>query len=403
MRTSRGGERVEAVGSLKSRARRSARRHFVMRVALRVLLLALAVGPCIAGGDRDAAAQSADFASRAETFDVPASQRVEVFPPANYDSTAVGDARPPLLVFLHGFCLPDANQQAYNFTAVRANAGGGRLPRRQTLSQVGLREVVDERGFVYATPTAPHHTRKCALCNLGDASPNVADQLTTTWINQTMSRVAPAFACPAWDGSDACCNPELGGEGDDARFLEKTVEALLDAYAIDPNRVYLVGIATGGFMANRMACERPDLFAGVVTFAGGVWNDPTRCAPPAGAATNVLNVHGTADLTVPIEGGVNFAGVRFPSAERTVETLADAFACDAETSERRFAFPTGGGSPTDALDVEAVTRRGCGADGAREVERWTVVGADHFWETPTSRAMFAAAVDWLAPKTRNEA
>ena len=260
MRTSRGGERVEAVGSLKSRARRSARRHFVMRVALRVLLLALAVGPCIAGGDRDAAAQSADFASRAETFDVPASQRVEVFPPANYDSTAVGDARPPLLVFLHGFCLPDANQQAYNFTAVRANAGGGRLPRRQTLSQVGLREVVDERGFVYATPMAPHHTRKCAR-NLGDASPNVADQLTTTWINQTMSRVAPAFACPAWDGSDACCNPELGGEGDDARFLEKTVEALLDAYAIDPNRVYLVGIATGGFMANRMACERPDLFA----------------------------------------------------------------------------------------------------------------------------------------------
>ena len=93
----------------------------------------------------------------------------------------------------------------------------------------------------------------------------------------------------------------------------------------------------------------------------------------------------------------------FPSAERTVETLADAFACDAETSERRFTFPAGDGSPTDALDVEATTRRGCGADGAREVERWTVVGADHFWETPTSRAMFAAAVDWLMPKTRNEA
>ena len=191
---------------------------------------------------------------------------------------------------------------------------------------------------------------------------------------------------------------QLGGEGDDARFLEKTVEALLDAYAIDPNRVYLVGIATGGFMANRMACERPDLFAGVVTFAGGVWSDPDAVRPPAGAATNVLNVHGTADLTVPIEGGVNFAGVRFPSAERTVETLADAFACDAETSEGRFAFRPVTASPT-ALDVEAVTRRGCGADGAREVERWTVVGADHFWETPTSRAMFAAAVDWLAPKT----
>jgi hypothetical protein len=38
-----------------------------------------------------------------------------------------------------GFCLPDAAQQEYSYTAMRANAGGGLVPRQQTLSQVGLR------------------------------------------------------------------------------------------------------------------------------------------------------------------------------------------------------------------------------------------------------------------------
>ena len=48
-----------------------------------------------------------------------------------------------------------------------------------------------------------------------------------------------------------------------------------------------------------------------------------------------------------------------------------------------------------------MTRRGCGADGARAVERWTVVGADHFWEEETSSAMFAAAVGLFAFRKKN--
>ena len=35
-------------------------------------------------------------------------------------------------------------------------------------TQVGLRELIDEAGFMYATPTAPHYTRQCALCNIAD-------------------------------------------------------------------------------------------------------------------------------------------------------------------------------------------------------------------------------------------
>ena len=112
-----------------------------------------------------------------------------------------------------------------------------------------------ERGpFLYAAPTAPHFTRKCALCNIGLDSPNAGDMLTVRFINSTLERVAPAWHCPAWDGSDACCNPEFSGASNDVEYVLDLVDAIKSRHNVDPDRVYLFGIATGGFMANRIAC-----------------------------------------------------------------------------------------------------------------------------------------------------
>ena len=95
-------------------------------------------------------------------------------------------------------------------------------------------------------------------------------------------------------------------------YVLDLIDAIKLRYNVDHDRVYLFGVATGGFMANRIACQAPDVFAAVATFAGSVWKDSSRCAPPKGTATNVLNIHGEADLTVPITGGTNFAGRAVP-------------------------------------------------------------------------------------------
>lgn len=227
--------------------------------------------------------------------------------------------------------------------------------------------------------------------------------MTVQWLNQTLGRVAPSFECPAWDGSDACCNPEQGGKGDDVQYIKSVVEAISVKYNVDKSRVYLLGIATGGFMANRVACEAPELFAGIVTFAGSTWSDPAKCNPPAGTATNLLNIHGDADLTVPIEGGKNFAGVTFPSADATVDLFAEKFACvprAAADTSGDFELPAADGSPTGDVAVSVSTFGNCGAGGKFEVEQWTLAGVDHFLEEPTSRSMFSAAVQWLLSKTR---
>ena len=362
-----------------------------------------------------AQALSEAFALKAQPLSSPSAvfsgADVQVYPPSSYDSNS--NTKYPLVVFLHGFCLPDDAQQQYNFTAMRAGAGLDGAAARQTLTQVGLRDFVDD--VFYVTPTSPTATRKCALCNLGEDSPNVADRLTTNWINQTLARVAPSFQCPTWDGSDACCAPEKGGTGDDVSFIASVIESVKTKYEIDSDKIYLIGIATGGFMVNRFVCERPELVTAAMTFAGGVWNDQGKCKGASGdeaadgkkkSNVSILNVHGTLDSTVPIGGGVNFAGVPFPSADRTVEILANAFDCERDdvvpNEDKSFTLPAAKDSPTGDVVVDVTHFDNCAGQKDSAVEQWTLNGVDHFWEEETGRAMFEKVMEWLFEKSKND-
>jgi len=62
---------------------------------------------------------------------------------------------------------------------------------------------------------------------------------------------------------------ELGSEAgrDDAGYLADLIEHLGQSGQIDPSRVYFAGISNGGGMSIRMACEYPDLVAGIAVIA----------------------------------------------------------------------------------------------------------------------------------------
>lgn len=72
----------------------------------------------------------------------------------------------------------------------------------------------------------------------------------------------------------------------DVKFLD----ALIDAEAKDPKRVYMTGISNGAFMTNYYACERPEKVAAIAPIAG---TGGKRFAP--GKPVPVLYVHGTDD------------------------------------------------------------------------------------------------------------
>lgn len=87
---------------------------------------------------------------------------------------------------------------------------------------------------------------------------------------------------------------------DDVGFISALVDQLVTEYHVDRGRVFATGLSAGGFMANRLACDRPDLFAAIAP-VGGTLGVNVGCNPSR--PVSVLASDGTADPIVPFDGG----------------------------------------------------------------------------------------------------
>jgi len=159
-----------------------------------------------------------------------------------------------------------------------------------------------------------------------------------------------------WNADPFCCDFD-GRNPDDVGYLGDLVEDVMDAWPVDAAAVYAIGHSNGGFMSYRMACERADLFAGIVSLAGNA--SSITCDPSE--PVNVVHAHGTTDATVPFSGAV-------PS----VDQWAGLNGC------------TGTRAPGADLDLEqslagaethTATTAGCPEGGS--VALWSIEGAGH--------------------------
>lgn len=89
---------------------------------------------------------------------------------------------------------------------------------------------------------------------------------------------------------------------DDIGFLSALIDSLDLQYNIDLNRVYSTGMSNGGYMSHTLACELSNRIAAIASVTGSIFNTqygvnchPTRPVP-------VMQIHGTADPTVPYAG-----------------------------------------------------------------------------------------------------
>jgi polyhydroxybutyrate depolymerase len=231
----------------------------------------------------------------------------------------------PLLILLHGYTANGLVQTAYT----------------------GLGNLVEEQGILFAAPD-------------GTVGPD-----------------GKSF----WNATNACC--DYHGTGvDDVGYLGGLIEEISSVWNVDPARVFLVGHSNGGFMSYRMACERADLIAAVVSLAGATWQDHAACAPAR--PVSVLQIHGDLDESIRYEGGQYY-----PSAPGTVERWAGENGCSgalAAVSERLDLDRSVSGDET------RIERHG-GCDGQAAAELWTIEGGGHL---PGLTATFRAAVwDWL--------
>ena len=110
-----------------------------------------------------------------------------------------------------------------------------------------------------------------------------------------------------WNGVH-CCGYAFQYQGgiSDVEFIDVLLDSLDNALLIDPARIHAVGFSNGGHIVHRLAAERPDVFASVVTMGANVGAESPQFSltyPNATDPIPVLLMHGEADHNAPFNGG----------------------------------------------------------------------------------------------------
>lgn len=187
-----------------------------------------------------------------------------------------------------------------NFTGVLLQAGGAITPTPgaetfegtlswdgETRRYVGIRPVGAPAGAPVLVLLHPRGLEPGRMANLTLAGRLAADY--GAWV------YLPEAARNSWAD-----DPATGG-ADDVGFLAALVARELSAHALDASRVYAAGYSNGGFMAERLACERPELLAGIALVAATLRESlARRCEGPQ--RLPVLMFNGTSDLITSYTG-----------------------------------------------------------------------------------------------------
>jgi len=171
-----------------------------------------------------------------------------------------------------------------------------------------------------------------------------------------------------WNASKSCCN-RFKQEVDDVAYIDSLIEEINAKTPVDPKRIYLIGHSNGAFMSFTYACKT-DKVAAIVAIAGAMDVNPD-CTPAT--PVSLLNIHGTADKTIKVDGGVmnDFA---YTSAATTVDKFVAVNRCAQATAEKKDFEPSIKGSETTIFDYV------CGTHA--ELQYWKIAEGSHRPQLP---------------------
>jgi polyhydroxybutyrate depolymerase len=95
---------------------------------------------------------------------------------------------------------------------------------------------------------------------------------------------------------------------DDVGFLSDLLDTVMASFNVDANRVYSTGMSNGGFMSYELACMLSNRITAIASVTGSMtWNKMNVCNPVH--PVPVMQIHGTADPTVPYNGNLVTASI----------------------------------------------------------------------------------------------
>jgi polyhydroxybutyrate depolymerase len=212
------------------------------------------------------------------------------------------------------------------------------------------------------------------VVNLHAAGATGGDQAALTHYDSVADAHGFAVVYPdgidfSWADGRGASVPDRQGV-DDVGFISALVGKMIADYGINPGHVYATGLSAGAFMANRLACDRADLFAAIAPVAGTL-GVAVPCNPSR--PVSVMETHGTADPIVPFDGGpmTGRGGVSdVVAATAMAQRWRDIDGCGATTDET---LPNAG----DGLSTHRMASAGCAA--GTSVVFMQVDGGGHTW------------------------
>ena len=179
-----------------------------------------------------------------------------------------------------------------------------------------------------------------------------------------------------WNAAKACCQ-KPGTDVDDIAYLNSLIDEIDAKHPVDRSRIYFVGHSNGAFMSLAYACATGKV-AGIVSLAGAMDSD-FECATTTPFA--FLHIHGVADATIKINGGVlNFH--RYTSAVETLNRVAKVNQCS-ESIFAPVAFSKKDFDPTiPGQETTVQTLTSCAAP----IVYWRVARAPHIPKLPANYA-----------------
>jgi polyhydroxybutyrate depolymerase len=160
---------------------------------------------------------------------------------------------------------------------------------------------------------------------------------------------------------------------DDVGFLSNLASDLQLIYDLDENCTYVCGMSNGGMMSYYLGCERSDVFKSFASVTGTI-TDNFISACQGNIPVPYMEIHGTADLVVPYNGG-DIAAATFGSffpVEQIFRTWKNINDCQTVST---FSIPN---APViDFSSVQGAEVSDC--DGGLKAKFYRVEGGGHTW------------------------
>jgi polyhydroxybutyrate depolymerase len=120
----------------------------------------------------------------------------------------------------------------------------------------------------------------------------------------------------------------------DSVFIRDLIAKFVARGIADRGKVFVIGIATGGMMALRLACDEKNVFAGMAVLGASLPSDLEASCKPSHPIP-LMMIAGTADSMVPIHGGkasLPHAKIELLSIDATLGLFGKAAGCGEGTT-----------------------------------------------------------------------